>query len=149
VTPSSGSPIGSRVGSAMSLSPTRTMWTHWRRPSQIGARSTGRISRAPRADARCTGPRPALTCVPYACPCRGSRIRAETVSLGCSHERRMDHWARMRGTSGPNSATVSGEAVRVGRVEFTGRVSAHPLGQMLASRPGSRYPAPASAVHRP
>jgi hypothetical protein len=133
VTPSSGSPIGSLVGSAMSLSPTRTMWTHWWRPLQIGALSTGRITRAPLADARCTGRRPALTCVPYACRCRGSRIRAETASLGCSHERRMDHRERMRGASGPHSAIVSPEAARVGRVEFSGRVSAHPLCQTLAS----------------
>ncbi len=149
MTPSSGYPIGSRVGSALSLSPSRTMWTHWRRPLRIGAPNTDRISRAPCADARCTGRRPALTCVPYACQCPGSRIRAETESLGCSHERRMDHRERMRGASGPHSATVSGEAVRVGRVVFTGRVGAQPLRQALASRPGPRYPARASAVDHP
>ena len=40
----------------------------------------------------------------------------------------------MRGASGPNSATLTGEAIRVARVEFASRVGAHPLRQTLASR---------------
>lgn len=106
------SPIGSRVGSAKSLSPSRTMWTHRQRPSQIGVHSTDRILRATNVDAHCGGPQPERICVPYACPCPGSPIRTETASLGCSHERRMDHRERMHGASGPHSATVSREAVR-------------------------------------
>lgn len=35
--PRSGFPIGSHGGSATCQSPTRTMWTHWSRPWQIGA----------------------------------------------------------------------------------------------------------------
>ena len=111
----------------------RTMWTHWRRHSRIGEPSTDHTNPAPNVDAHCGGPPRALTCVPSACPCHGSLMRPESGSLGCSHERRMDHRERMRGASGPHSATVSAEAVRVARVEFSGRVSAHPLCQTLAS----------------
>jgi hypothetical protein len=115
------SPSGSHVGSAMVLSPSRTMWTHWRQPSQIGEPSTNQILRATHVDAHSFGPQPERICVPSACPCPGSPIRAETGSLGCSHERSMDHTERMRGASGPHSATVSPEAVRVGSVDFSGR----------------------------
>ena len=111
----------------------RTMWTHWRRHSRIGEPSTDHSNPAPNVDAHCGGPPPALTCVRYACPCPGSRVRAETRSIECSHERRMDHRERMRGASGPHSATVSPEAVRVARVEFSGLVSAHLLRQTRAS----------------
>jgi hypothetical protein len=121
----------------------------WPRLSQIGARSAGRRNRAPNVDAHCGGPQRAPTCAPSAFPCPGSVIGPESGSLGCSHERHMDHTERMRGESGPHSATVSPEALRVGRVKFSGRVSAHPLCQTLASRPGPRYPARAISDSTP
>ena len=47
------------------------------------------------------------------------------------------------------AATMSPEAVRVGRVEFAGRVGAHPLRQTLASPSWLSIPSRRIRVHRP
>jgi len=91
--------VGVRDGeSAMCRCRCRILRRPWWRSLRTGAQSTGRRSRAPHVAARCIGPPPGMSCVPYACRCPGSRSRAEIARLFPrrvqGHETAADAWSK-------------------------------------------------------